>query len=177
MNDDASTIGSLQGGSLHTDLVHQTAVTGFCDSASWRGPAPFSAPLPHLRPLLQWRSGVCGIWGLSLPRPQVLLCSSKGGLSITILSQLVPLQAALKLSRPISETQSGPAALLAGLGFTCTPYPGTSCVTPSQVLAGGGEWPLRVGPLTCFSAASATRKGEKQCSPPFLEWEGAPTSL
>ena len=41
----------------------------------------------------------------------------------------------------------------------------------------GGEWPLRVGPLTCFSAASVTRKGEKHCLPPFLEWEGAPTSL
>ena len=82
------------------DLVRQTAVTGFCDSASRCGPAPFSAPLPHLRPLLQWRPGVCGIKGLSLPRPQVLLCSSKGLLSITILSQLVPLQAALKLSRP-----------------------------------------------------------------------------
>lgn len=170
MNDDASAIRSLQGGGLHTDLVRQTSVTGFCDSASWHGPAPFSALLPHLRPLLHWGPGVCGIWGLSLPRPRVLLCSSKGLFSVAILSQLVPLQAALKLSRPISETQSGPAALLAGLGFTCPPHLGTSCVTP-------GEWPLRVGPLTWFSAASAPRMGEKQCSPPFLEREGAPTSL
>ena len=177
MNHDASAIRSLKGDGLHTDLVHQTSVTGFCDSASWRGPAPFSALLPYLRPLLHWGRGVCGIWGLSLPRPQVLLCSSKGLLSIAILSQLVPLQAALNLSRPTSETQSGPAALLAGLGFTCTPHPGTSCVTPSQVLAGGGEWPLRVGPLTWFSTASVPRKGEKQCSPPVLEREGAPASL
>lgn len=165
MNDDASAIQVVTRRRPPPGPGRQTSITGFCDSASC-GPAPFSALLPHLRPLLHWGPGVCGILGV---------CPSQAS-GFTLLFQEafsrrhpLPARPPVKrpqLSRPISETQSGPAALLAGLGFTCPPHLGTSCVTP-------GEWPLRVGPLT-GSALLLPQNGRKQCSPPFLEAGGSP---